>query len=143
MERLCYVLVLSLFSSILPAQSLPVFSFHEGIWIVDSAMFPADIVKLRVRTDADSIGPYFAYEFIKGGAVKMNYQFPPNRGVCGNGMPVLEKGNWSFTNQTLRIALSGYYVATSQFNFDLEYGVSFPAEGKMKLILTRTYKNEH
>jgi hypothetical protein len=124
-------------------QGQPVISSDalQGVWAQDSANFPDDIVKLRLHSDADTMRFYSCYEFLKDGTVKMSSHAPHGRLMCGNGIPSLKSGIWSFKNQELRISMNGNYLAAGTFDYDLLYKIVTLSKGELILKKFKTYKN--
>lgn len=84
MERLCLVFTFVLIFGVSGAQSLASGLSIQGLWVVDSAMFPDNIVKLKAYKNSDTSSFYSAYEFLSNGSVRMSMHSPARRGVCGN-----------------------------------------------------------
>lgn len=113
-------------------------------WVIDSGSFPDNIVKLKAYNALrDSVHPFTSYVFSNKGIVALNLYSPPNIPLFrGNGTPYITKGSWTFKNPYVRLKVSGGYLASGTYSYDVVYKIQSFKDGSLILHKTKTYKNK-
>lgn len=115
----------------------------QSIWLIDSGAFPMDIVKLKLyNSSTDSSRNYQGYEFTKAQEVTTVRHTTGNVAYCGNGVPYINEGTWSYKRKYIRLKVKGGYYAEGTYAYDLKYKIIHFSNGELTLRIHKTYKNE-
>ncbi len=136
------LIIISIVSIELSAQPLNSKAL-EGIWLIDSGAFPMDIVKLKLyNSSTDSSRSYQGYELAKSKEITIVRHTAGNMAYCGNGVPYITDGTWSYKRKCIRLKVKGGYYAEGTYAYDLMYKITHFSNGELTLRIHKTYKNE-